>query len=160
MKNKDYYSGRDGAWSAFNRFCWVNAKPSSNDCTGCPCYGQARGMNSCYNQWLEMEAEGEREEQPRLPRPWSYEEAKAVIGKVIEYSRPNRSRAAYLVIGAYQAQNGMTTVLMAGDAISVEKLARDEHYMIGGRRCVKEEGENRRVNAPAPLHQEGRRDWA
>lgn len=131
MKNKELYQSRDGEYAAFNAFCLAHGKPSSQDCVGCSLYGITLGGNSCFHNWLQLEAETS----VSTLRPWTFDEVRQRIGLVIDYRRPNCSQASYMILGAYKAQNGRVTVLLCGDALSVDKLSESKHYSINGTRC-------------------------
>lgn len=68
-------------------------------------------------------------------RPWTFNEAAALIGKNLEYSLANHAHALYQILGVYQAQNGAVMVMVAGDAISTDKLLKSKHYSFEGQRC-------------------------
>ena len=130
MTNAERYSVGKKRDEAFNAHCMRNGRVNSQDCTGCHYYGVALGMNSCFHDWLNRQSKGDEG-----LRPWSFDELRSLVGRTIDFTSPNRCRVAYLVLGAYKAQNGIVSALLAGDAVSTVNLCKDEKYSINGNRC-------------------------
>ena len=143
MTNEEYYKTPEGKADGFRTFCASLFDPDSQDCTGCPVYGMARGMNSCFNAWLKLQAgavaDGVVVNTPAPGMiPWGFNEAAALIGKSIAYNHPNHCRALYQVLGVYQAQNGKVMVMVANDCLSTDTLLDNARYSFEGRRCGEE----------------------